>query len=278
MSDKHLEPVFIGPGGAPGPVLAEHVGSKAAELARLSALRLPVPPAFVLPTSLCAGVIAGDDGAMKAMRAGIVAGIGWLEAATKHHLGDSRSPLFVSVRSGAERSMPGMLDTVLDVGMNAASVHGLIRLTGNPRMAFDSYRRFIQSYAEVVGGVSPGGFAGLLAQMVDAEGVANEAELDSEALERLIEKFFALATHLGRAPPFGPIDQIDEAAQAVYRSWESARAQEYRRLNALEGLKGTAVTVQAMAFGNSGGDSGAGVAFSRDPATGAKELLRGFPR
>ena len=276
MSDKHLEPVFIGPGGAPGPVLAEHVGSKAAELARLSALRLPVPPAFVLPTSLCAGVIAGDDGAMKAMRAGIVAGNGWLEAATKHHLGDSRSPLFVSVRSGAERSMPGMLDTVLDVGMNAASVHGLIRLTGNPRMAFDSYRRFIQSYAEVVGGVSPGGFAGLLAQMVDAEGVANEAELDSEALERLVDKFLALAAHLGHAPPFGPIDQIDEAAQAVYRSWESARAQEYRRLNALEGLKGTAVTVQAMAFGNSGGDSGAGVAFSRDPATGAKELYVDF--
>ena len=112
--------------------------------------------------------------------------------------------------------------------------------------AFDSYRRFIQSYAEVVGGVPPGGFAGLLAQMVGAEGVASEAELDSEALERLVEKFLALATHLGHAPPFGPIDQIDEAAQAVYRSWESARAQEYRRLNALEGLKGTAVTVQVQ--------------------------------
>src|SRR5208337_2594052 len=276
MSDKHLEPVFIGPGGAPGPVLAEHVGSKAAELARLSALRLPVPPAFVLPTSLCAGVIAGDDGAMKAMRAGIVAGIGWLEAATKHHLGDSRSPLFVSVRSGAERSMPGMLDTVLNVGMNAASVHGLIRLTGNPRMAFDSYRRFIQSYAEVVGGVSPGGFAGLLAQIIGAEGVANEAELDSEALERLVEQFLGMAARLGHAPPFDPSDQIDEAARAVYRSWESARAREYRRLNSLDGLTGTAVTVQAMAFGNSGGDSGAGVAFSRDPATGAKELYVDF--
>jgi len=172
MNGKNLEPVFIGPGGSSGPILAEHVGSKAAELARLNALRLPAPPAFVLPTSLCAGVIAGDEAATKAMRNGMVAGIGWLEAATKHRLGDSRSPLFVSVRSGAERSMPGMLDTVLDVGMNAASVHGLIRMTGNPRMAFDSYRRFIQSYTEVVGGVSPGGFAGLLAQMIAAEGVA----------------------------------------------------------------------------------------------------------
>ncbi len=171
MSAKHLEPVFIGPGGSAGPILASHVGSKAAELARLSALRLPVPPAFVLPTSLCAGVIAGDEDAMKAMRNGVVAGIGWLEAATKRRLGDARSPLFVSVRSGAEKSMPGMLDTVLDVGMNALSVHGLIRMTGNPRMAYDSYRRFIQSYAEVVGGAAPGSFAGLLAKMIAAEGV-----------------------------------------------------------------------------------------------------------
>jgi pyruvate,orthophosphate dikinase len=276
MNGKNFEPVFIGPGGSPGPILAEHVGSKAAELARLNALRLPAPPAFVLPTSLCAGVIAGDETATKAMRHGMVAGIGWLEAAAKRRLGDSRTPLFVSVRSGAERSMPGMLDTVLDVGMNAASVHGLIRMTGNPRMAFDSYRRFIQSYAEVVGGASPGGFADLIAQMIEAEGVANEAELDSEALERLVEKFLALAARAGHAPPSDPIDQIAEAAHAVYRSWESARAREYRRLNSLEGLKGTAVTVQAMAFGNSGGDSGAGVAFSRDPATGAKELYVDF--
>jgi len=194
MSDKHLEPVFIGPGGSAGPILAEHVGSKAAEIARLNALHLPVPPAFVLPTSLCAGVIAGDDDAMKAMRNGVVAGIGWLEAAMKRRLGDARTPLFVSVRSGAEKSMPGMLDTVLDVGMNGASVHGLIRMTGNPRMAYDSYRRFIQSYAEVVGGVASDSFSGLLAQMIAAEGVANEAELDSEALERLTDEFLARST------------------------------------------------------------------------------------
>ncbi len=279
MSARNLEPVFIGSGGSggsAGPILASHVGSKAAELARLSALRLPVPPAFVLPTSLCAGVIAGDDEALKAMHKGVVAGIGWLEAASKRRLGDARSPLFVSVRSGAEKSMPGMLDTVLDVGMNALSVHGLIRMTGNPRMAFDSYRRFIQSYTEVVGGAAPGGFAKLLAEMIVAEGAANEEELDSEALERLTDEFLALAARLGRAPPFDPIDQIAEAAQAVYRSWESVRAKEYRRLNSLTGLAGTAVTVQAMAFGNSGGDSGAGVAFSRNPATGTKELYVDF--
>ncbi len=276
MSAKHLEPLFIGPGGSPGPMLASHVGSKAAELARLSALRLPVPPAFVLPTTLCAGVVAGEDDATKAMRKGLVAGIGWLEAATRRRLGDARTPLIVSVRSGAEKSMPGMLDTVLNVGMNASSVRGLIRMTGNPRMAHDSHRRFIQAYAQVVGGAAPGGFAGLLAEMIAAEGVGDEAELNSEALERLTAEFLALAGRLGRAPPLDPIDQIAEAAQGVYRSWESARAKEYRRLNSLTGLAGTAVTVQAMAFGNSGGDSGAGVAFSRDPATGVKALYVDF--
>jgi pyruvate,orthophosphate dikinase len=156
------------------------------------------------------------------------------------------------------------------------SVHGLVRLTGNPRMAFDSWRRFIQGYAEVVGGVAPGGFASLVAEMVRAEGVANEAELDSEALEQLTEQFHALSVRLGHAPPEDPIEQIAEAAQAVYKSWDGARAREYRRLNGLEGLKGTAVTVQTMAFGNSGGDSGAGVAFSRDPATGEKKLYVDF--
>ena len=276
MSVKDFEPVFIGPGGAAGPILAAHVGSKAAELGRMAALRMPVPPAFVLPTSLCVGVIAGDAAALKAMREGIVAGVGWLEATTKRRLGDARAPLFVSVRSGAEKSMPGMLDTILDVGMNEASVHGLIRMTGNPRMAFDSYRRFVQMFAEVVGAAPPERFAKLIAQMIGDERVANEAELDSEALERLTQQFLDLAARLGHAPPEDPMDQIAEAAEAVYKSWESARAQEYRRLNALQGLKGTAVTVETMVFGNSGGDSGAGVAFSRDPAAGPKQRYGDF--
>jgi pyruvate,orthophosphate dikinase len=276
MNGLRFEPVFIGPGGSPGPILAAEVGSKAAELARLSTLRLPVPPAFVLPTSLCAGVTAGEDAAMKALRKGLVAGIGWLEQTMKRRLGDTRAPLFVSVRSGAERSMPGMLDTILNVGMNGVSVHGLIRLTGNPRTAFDSWRRFIQGYVEVVGGVAPGGFSALVGEMVRAEGVVDEAELDSEALERLTEQFMTLAVRLGHAPPEDPIEQIAEAAEAVYRSWEGERARAYRGLNGLERLKGTAVTVQAMAFGNSGGDSGAGVAFSRDPATGEKTLYVDF--
>ncbi len=276
MTAKRFEPVFIGAGGQPGSLLASHVGSKAAELARINALRLPTPPAFVLPTNLCAGVIAGEDAALKALLEGLIAGIRWLESATGRRLGDARNPLFVSVRSGAEKSMPGMLDTILDVGLNAKTVHGLIRSSGNPRMAFDSYRRFVRSYAEVVGGAAQSAFDACLQQMIAAEGVANEAEIDSEALERLAREFLAVAARLGSAPPSDPIDQLSEAARAVYRSWESPRAQNYRRLNALEGLAGTAVTVQAMVFGNSGSDSGAGVAFSRDPATGEKGLYVDF--
>ncbi len=276
MSVENFEPFFIGQGGSTAPLSAALVGSKAAELARMSALRLPVPPAFVLPTSLCAGVVAGEAAALKTLQKGVVAGIARLEAATDRKIGDAHAPLFVSVRSGAEKSMPGMLETILDVGMNQTSAHGLIRATGNPRLAFDSYRRFIQSYAEVVGGVAIHPFESALARMIVSEDVAHEAELDPEALERLVEEFLVLAAHLSAAPPEDPIDQLTQAARAVYLSWESPRAKEYRRLNDLHGMAGTAVTVQAMVFGNSGGDSGAGVAFSRDPATGAKGLYVDF--
>jgi pyruvate,orthophosphate dikinase len=276
MNDLRFEPIFIGVGAPSKRLSAAHVGSKAAQLAKMSALGLAVPPAFVLPTSLCAGIIAEDEAALKALRKGVAAGVEGLETATGARLGDGRSPLFVSVRSGAEKSMPGMLETILDVGMNRTSLHGQIRATGNPRLAFDSYRRFIQSFAEVVGGAAMNAFEAALAQMVHAEGVANESELDSEALERLAGRFLDIAAGLSAAPPDDPIEQLMRAARAVYTSWESPRAREYRRLNALEGLQGTAVTVQTMVFGNSGGDSGAGVAFSRDPATGAKGLYVDF--
>ena len=275
-SGAKFEPVFVGAGALAKPLSAALVGSKAAELARMSGLRLPVPPAFVLPTSLCAGVASGDSAAQDHLRQGVAAGLDWLEASTGRQLGDARTPLFVSVRSGAEKSMPGMLETILDVGMNRIALHGLIRATGNPRLAYDSWRRFIFSYAEVVGGAPTQPFEAALARMILAEQVANEAELDPEALERLVAQFIEIAAGFGAAPPDDPVEQLCLAARAVYLSWNSPRAVEYRRLNSLEGLQGTAVTVQAMVFGNSGGDSGAGVAFSRDPATGAKGLYVDF--
>jgi pyruvate, orthophosphate dikinase len=249
-------------------------GSKASELANMTALGLPVPLAFVLPTTLCGPILSRESGAESALRAGLAEGVARLEAATGRKLGDARAPLFVSVRSGAEQSMPGMLETVLDVGMNAVSVHGLIRATGNPRLAFDSWRRFIQTYAEVVGGMEIAAFDQALARMIQAEDVAHESELDPEALERLVSDFLVLAEE--SAPPFDPMEQLFAAARAVYLSWRSPRAETYRRMNGLAQLLGTAVTVQVMMFGNAGGASGSGVAFSRDPATGAKTFYADF--
>jgi pyruvate,orthophosphate dikinase len=272
MTDAASEPFSVAPAEASLDANIELIGSKAAQLARMSRLGLPVPPAFVMPTSLCNGVNRKDEAALQALKSGLRLGIARLEAATGRRFGDSRAPLLVSVRSGAARSMPGMLDTILDVGMNNDTVQGLIRVTGNPRLAWDSYRRFMQSYSEVVSGVSSVEFERPLNAMLAGEDATSEDELDCEALERLTHDFIEISLRAsGRRTPEDPFDQLDAAALAVYGSWESGRAQEYRKINGLQDLAGTAVTVQAMVFGNSGHRSGAGVAFSRNPATGANE-------
>ncbi|MGE5147921.1 MAG: PEP/pyruvate-binding domain-containing protein [Candidatus Eiseniibacteriota bacterium] len=248
---------------------AEEIGAKAANLARMAALGLPVPPAFVLPVKLCADIIGKHAHAKQHMRDGLKEGIAFLEEATGKRFGDRRRPLLVSVRSGAARSMPGMLDTVLNVGCTANAVHGLIRATGRPRLAWDCRRRFLESFGETVLGFDPASFAARLAELIAAEGVANDRELDSEALERLAADEQALMEDLDDGWLGDAVVQLEAAAQAVYRSWMSERAQTYRKLQQLEDLEGTAVTVQAMVFGNGGLASGAGVAFSRDPSTGA---------
>ncbi|MGB8277923.1 MAG: PEP/pyruvate-binding domain-containing protein [Methylovirgula sp.] len=269
--------LLIARSGSSPLVTLEIAGSKAAQLWRMAQLGLDVPPAFVLPTTLCAPVNAMEKDALAAVQHGLDKGIAWLEEVTGRRFGDSRIPLLVSVRSGAAASMPGMLQTILNVGLNDETVRGLIRLSGNPRLAFDSFRRLVQGYAEVVAHVPAAGFERCLAEMMRREGVASETELDPEALERLTNEFRELALRsAGHGIPADPREQLRTAAVAVYRSWQSARAKEYRRLNHLEDLDGTAVTVQAMVFGNSGGRSGAGVAFSRNPATGAKELYVDF--
>jgi len=270
-------PFYIGVPGGAGELTADVAGSKAAQLWRVSSLGLNVPPAFVLPTALCGPVNRSDPQALAALDEGLREGMAQLENATGRRFGDSRTPLLVSVRSGAAQSMPGMLATILDVGLNAESVRGLIALTGNPRLAWDSYRRFVQSYAETVDQASSAFFEACLSEMIRAEAVPRERDLDPEALERLTHAFLAIAARAGgRAIPTGPLDQLAAAARAVYRSWDNERAREYRRLNKLDQLAGTAVTVQAMVFGNAGARSGAGVAFSRNPASGAKELYVDF--
>jgi pyruvate,orthophosphate dikinase len=250
------------------PHSADAIGAKAANLARMAALGLPVPPAFVLPVRLCAAIIEGDTHAEHHLRDGLQQGIEYLENTTGRRFGDRRRPLLVSVRSGAARSMPGMLDTVLDVGCTLNAVQGLIRSTGRPRLAWDCRRRFLESYAETVRGLDPAPFAALLAELTAREGAANDRELDSEALERLAVEERALIEERDDGWLEDASAQLDSAARAVYRSWMSERAQTYRRLEKLDHLRGTAVTVQAMVFGNGGLSSGAGVAFSRDPSTG----------
>jgi pyruvate,orthophosphate dikinase len=247
---------------------AETVGAKAANLARMAALGLPVPPAFVLPVSLCAVVVAGEPEAKQHVGDGLRAGIAFLEEATGRRFGDRRRPLLVSVRSGAARSMPGMLDTVLDVGCSAAALHGLVRISGNPRFAWDCRRRFLESYGGVVLDLDKNLLAGRLAQIAAAEGGANESALDGEAMERLARSQQQAIEDEGEFVPEDAIEQLEAAARAVYRSWMSERARTYRRLERLDALQGTAVTVQAMVFGNASAKSGAGVAFSRDPSTG----------
>jgi len=252
---------------------ADAIGAKAANLARMAALGLPVPPAFVLPVRLCADIIGKDAHAERHLRDGLKEGIAFLEGATGKRFGDHREPLLVSVRSGAARSMPGMLDTVLNVGCTSIAAQGLIRLTGRPRLAWDCRRRFLESYAETVLGLDRAPFAARLAELITSEDVANDRELDSEALERLAADEEALVEERDDGWLQDAAVQLESAARAVYRSWTSERAQAYRHLQNLDQLQGTAVTVQAMVFGNGGLSSGAGVAFSRDPSTGLKQPM-----
>ncbi len=250
---------------------AELVGGKAANLARMAVLGLPVPPAFVLPISLCAATVKGDDDATQNLADSLTEGIAFLENATGKKFGDRRHPLLVSVRSGAARSMPGMLETVLDVGCTSAAVRGLVRMTGHPRFASDCRRRFLESYGGVVLGIDRAVFVKKRDELVAAERVSGERELDSESVERLAVAYEQVIEDEDHVLSDDPMEHLKSAAQAVFRSWMSERARTYRKLEHLEDLQGTAVTVQAMVFGNGGASSGAGVAFSRDPSTGAAE-------
>ena len=255
--------------GASEQLSAEIVGAKAANLARMASIGLPVPPAFVLPVGLCAAIVAGDRNAKQQLDECLASGIEFLESATGRKFGDYRRPLLVSVRSGAARSMPGMLDTVLNVGCTPVATKGLVRTTGNPRFAFDCRRRFLEGYGEVVLGLDGATFQKRLDSILAAEGARTEQALDGEALERLGSLYREAIEDNNHAVPETPMEQLRGAAEAVYRSWMSDRAVTYRRLQQLNDLKGTAVTVQTMVFGNGGSTSGAGVAFSRDPSTGA---------
>lgn len=268
MADtKLIVTILPGSEAAGDPVL---VGNKAANLMRLAGLGLAVPPAFVLPTNWwCPDIAAGDAPLRKALADGVAV----LEAAAGLTFGGTRRPLLVSVRSGAPVSMPGMLDTVLNVGLNPASLDGMIRLTGNPRLAWDCYRRLIQLYAEVVAGLPPAPFAAIVDKAVERSDAGDARALDFRALRSVTETMLACYHDLARAPfPTDPMEQLSAACAAVFRSWTSPRAASYRRLKSIPDSLGTAVTVQTMVFGNEGARSGSGVGFTRDPGSGENRL------
>jgi pyruvate,orthophosphate dikinase len=256
---------------------AEVFGHKAANLIRMAQAGLPVPPGFVLPTTLCRAYFEGGqrlpEGTLDLLRTGVRQ----IERAADLTFGAQRRPLLVSVRSGAPVSMPGMLDTVLNIGLCDRTLPALIRMTGNPRHAWDSYRRLIQAYGEVVHGLPADPFERVLEEYLRNEGVPAVAELDVAALKGIAQDFLD-RYRLAKGEPFpqDPAAQLSGAVGAVFRSWQSPRAVAYRRLQGLPDLPGTAATVQVMVFGNMGGTSGAGVGFTRDPATGEHTLYLDF--
>jgi len=267
----------IGLPGARDAGSAADMGFKAHNLGRMAHLGLKVPEAFVLGTAICRDFLKHPAKSRTALHDLLVEMLRRLESASRLAFGGNRKPLLVSVRSGAPVSMPGMMDTLLNIGLCDATVHGLIRLTGNPRLAWDSYRRLVQQFAEVVHGAEAAPFRAALDAAQREAGVDSPRELDFRQLAQLTREFLAIFRDVAGQPfPQDPLEQAEAAIAAVFASWNSERAIEYRRLNDLPDSIGTAVTVQRMVFGNAGGTSGAGVAFTRDPAGGDNRLYVDF--
>jgi pyruvate,orthophosphate dikinase len=249
----------------------ELLGGKGANLAEMASIGLPVPPGFTIATPVCALYYAEGESFPPVLRNQVAGGIAHIEQVTGKKFGEPADPLLVSVRSGARVSMPGMMDTVLNLGLNDATVEGLAAVSGDPRFAWDSYRRFIQMYADVVLGLDHGGFEEALEIAKEDKGVHLDTDLEADDWRRLVGAYKQLVEEQWSRPfPQDVHEQLWGAVGAVFGSWQSERAKVYRRLNAIPGDWGTAVNVQAMVFGNMGETSATGVAFTRDPATGER--------
>ncbi|MEN9288984.1 MAG: hypothetical protein RL317_607 [Pseudomonadota bacterium] len=245
------------------------LGGKGANLDGMAAIDLPVPPGFTITTEMCTLYYAEGQTFPASVRAEVAGGIAHIEAVTGKKFGDAADPLLVSVRSGARVSMPGMMDTVLNLGLNDETVKGLAASSGDARFAWDSYRRFIQMYSDVVLGLDHGAFEEALEIAKEDRGYYLDTDMAAEDWQALVSEFKALVEQeWGKPFPQDVQDQLWGAVGAVFGSWESERAKVYRRLNGIPGDWGTAVNVQAMVFGNMGDTSATGVAFTRDPATG----------
>ncbi len=253
--------------------MKELLGGKGANLAEMTNLGMPVPRGFTISTEACTQYYADGEQINAEIQAQIMEYISKMEEITGKKFGDLQNPLLVSVRSGARASMPGMMDTILNLGLNDIVVEKFAEKTGNRRFAYDSYRRFIQMYSDVVMEVGKKYFEALIDEMKTAKGVKLDTELDADDLKKLAEQFKAeYKEKIGKEFPQDPKEQLMGAIKAVFRSWDNPRAIYYRRMNDIPGDWGTAVNVQEMVFGNMGDTSGTGVAFSRNPATGEKGL------
>ena len=253
------------------------LGGKGANLAEMASIGLPVPPGFTISTAMCTRYYEEGETFPESVKAEVAGGIAHIEGITEKTFGDAADPLLVSVRSGARVSMPGMMDTVLNLGLNDQTVQGLAATSGDDRFAWDSYRRFIQMYADVVLGLDHGRFEEALEIAKEDRGFTLDTELSATDLQALVAEYKAIVEELWNKPfPQDVHDQLWGAVGAVFGSWQSERAKVYRRLNDIPADWGTAVNVQAMVFGNMGDTSATGVAFTRDPSTGERAYYGEF--
>lgn len=254
--------------------MRELLGGKGANLAEMTNLGMPIPQGFTITTEACTDYYANEEQIREEIQTQIFEAVGWLEQVNGKKFGDNANPLLVSVRSGARASMPGMMDTILNLGLNDEAVEGFAEKTGNPRFAYDSYRRFIQMFSDVVMEVPKSYFEKIIDEVKTDKKIKYDTELTAEDLKELIARFKQVYREAmdGKEFPQNPQEQLMEAVKAVFRSWNTPRAITYRRMNDIPGDWGTAVNVQTMVFGNKGATSGTGVAFTRNPSTGAKGI------
>ncbi|MCK5768483.1 MAG: pyruvate, phosphate dikinase, partial [Candidatus Atribacteria bacterium] len=248
------------------------LGGKGTGLAVMTHIGLPVPQGFTISTEACIEFNKNKSKFIEGLKKQINTNLKKLEAVSEKIFGDSENPLLVSVRSGAPVSMPGMMDTILNLGLNDNTITGIIKKTNNERFAYDSYRRFVQMFGNVVLGIDHDHFEEIFNTIKKENNVKLDTEVDIEGLKKLVQKYKKMIEKVtGKDFPEDPREQLDMAINAVFKSWDNKRAITYRKINKIPDDLGTAVNVQEMVFGNMGEDSGTGVGFTRNPSTGKKE-------
>ena len=274
MNDEKRVYTF-GAGNAEGTAdMKNLLGGKGANLAEMSAMGLPVPPGFTITTKVCSEYYGAGERFSNELKEQVDKALQVLQDVSKSKFGRTGDPLLVSVRSGARVSMPGMMDTVLNLGLNDETVHALAKKSNDARFAWDSYRRLVQMYGDVVLGVDQDSFEEIIEIRKETNGIALDTDLTAEDWQAVVSEFMAcIEAEAGKGFPQNPVDQLWGAIAAVFRSWENERAHTYRRINGIPNDWGTAVTVQAMVFGNMGQNSATGVAFTRNPSTGANDFF-----